>query len=311
MLLALRTSARPTLLPRCVVCARGLCKDASAKDDKWGKQVATKDSAGQIMHDINAGRFEYINDFMNSLTAGPVKLDFAKEGQPMSEKERERDELNEHNLTMIKRSMVIGSLLAFGGCALGWQLTKWYYGIGSMKEFNEVMKERMPKVSGNMEDSAIGRRLKEQSEHSRDAISEDPQLTDWRRTMRAKFNTPEGAAIARQNSILMVRDMTRTAAAGHASTRMCTWRRANRPCPISRQSRVILRRGDDSHTHRCSLCVAGGGARTGAEGAQIAGSGRQWKCRGSDCRRSYRRRRPADVDRTDSHQGRGRTLDAL
>jgi hypothetical protein len=47
-------------------------------------------------------------------------------------------------------------------------------------------------VSGDMEDSAVGRRLKQQSAASRDAISEDPELTAWRRSMRDK--------VAAQNS---------------------------------------------------------------------------------------------------------------
>ena len=47
-------------------------------------------------------------------------------------------------------------------------------------------------VSGDMEDSAVGRRMKQQAAVSRDAISEDPELTAWRRSMRDK--------VAAQNS---------------------------------------------------------------------------------------------------------------
>ena len=63
--------------------------------------------------------------------------------------------------------------------------------------------ERMPKVSGKLEDGAVGRRIKEAAEVSRDGISENQELTDWRRSLRSKFNTPEGAAVARQNSIML------------------------------------------------------------------------------------------------------------
>jgi len=171
---------------------------------EFGQKHAGDDtSAGQLMHDISKGRFEYIGDFMASLNRGPVKLDFGKEAKPLSEKDRARDELNTRNLQLVQRSLVLGTVAAGVCCWLGWQVTKWNYGVRNMSEFGEVMRERMPKVSGKMEDSAVGRRLQQASEESRDAISESERLTDWRRTIRGKFNTEEGAAIARQNSIML------------------------------------------------------------------------------------------------------------
>ena len=180
----------------------GSPKSKEKATPQFGKAVAADDNApGQLMHDITKGRFDYIGDFMNSLNRGPVKLEYGKDAKPLSEKERRQDEEQEQALRMIQRSMLIGSLMAVGGCALGWQLCKWYYGVKNMQEFNLKMKERMPKVSGSLEDSMLGQRLKETSEKSSEAISESPELTDWRRSLRSKFNSPEGAALARQNSI--------------------------------------------------------------------------------------------------------------
>lgn len=171
---------------------------------KFGKHIAGDDTApAQMMHDISKGRFEYIGDFMSSLNRGPVKLDFGDKEKPISEKQKKIDELNERNLKMIQRSLVIGTALAGLACWLGWQVTKFYYGVKSVSEFADVMRERMPKVSGNIEDGALGRKLKESSEASRDSISENKELTDWRRSLRSKFNTPEGAQIARANSITL------------------------------------------------------------------------------------------------------------
>jgi len=202
-------ASRPQLAPATVHFVRfGSGSASSDKKDpptpQFGKKVVEDDnSQAQLMHDITKGKFEYIGDFAASLNKGPVKLDYGKEAKPLSEKERLQDELNEANLKLIQRSLIIGSLAAAGGCYLGWVVTKWYYGVRNMNEFSDVMKEKMPKVSGSMEDSMIGRKLKEQSEHSRDAISENAELTDWRRSLRGKFNTEEGARIARQNSIAM------------------------------------------------------------------------------------------------------------
>ena len=171
---------------------------------KFGKQIAEDGEApAQLMHDISKGKFNYLGDFVKSMDKGPVKLDFGKEAKPVSEKQKKLDEMNERNLKMIQRSLVLGSLLAGVSCALGWQFTKWYYGVKNIAEFTEVMNERMPKVSGKLEDSAVGRQLQALSEESRDAIAESERITEWRRGIRAKFNTPEGAAVARQNSMVM------------------------------------------------------------------------------------------------------------
>ena len=182
----------------------GKVTDGGKEGPQFGHSHAGDDTASsQLMHDIGKGRFQYLGDFTASLNKGPVKLDFGKEAKPRSEKEKEQDELNERNLQLIQRSLLIGSALAAGGCILGWQLTKWFYGVKNVGEFGEVMREKLPKVSGSMEDSAVGRRLKESSEHSREAISESAELTDWRRSLRNKFNTEEGARIARQNSLVL------------------------------------------------------------------------------------------------------------
>ena len=149
------------------------------------------------MHDAGKGRYAFLGDFVASMNKGPVKLDFAKENKPISDKQKEIDELNERNLKLIQRSLYMGSALAAIACMLGWQFAKWYYGVNNIKEFGESMSERMPKVSGKLEDSALGRKLQETSIASRDAISEDAHLTDWRRSLRGKFNTAEGAALAR------------------------------------------------------------------------------------------------------------------
>jgi len=189
--------------------ARPLVRFLSKKKEppatpQFGKQHAGDASAmGQLTHEIGKGRFEYLGDFVASMNKGPVKVEFGNKVAPVSEKQKKIDELNERNLKMIQRSLVLGSALAAVACFVGWQVTKWYYGVKSIHEFAEVMSDRMPKVSGKLEDSALGRKLQETSEHSRDTISENPELTDWRRSLRGKFNTPEGAAIARKNSILM------------------------------------------------------------------------------------------------------------
>ena len=150
------------------------------------------------MHDIGKGRWAFVGDFVASMNKGPVKVDFGKDAKPLTEKQKAIDDLNERNLKLIQRSLVIGSGLALGACVIGWQVTKWVYGVKNVNEFADVMRSRMPKVSGSLEDSALGRKLKESSEKSRDAISENAELTDWRRSLRGKFNSEEGAALARQ-----------------------------------------------------------------------------------------------------------------
>ena len=139
---------------------------------------ATQFAPAQTMHDIGKGRWAFVGDFVASMNKGPVKLDFGKDAKPVSEKQKRMDELNERNLKLIQRSLVLGSALAAVACIVGWQVTKWIYGVKNVNEFGDVMRERMPKVSGNLEDSALGRRLKETSEGSREAISENAELTD-------------------------------------------------------------------------------------------------------------------------------------
>ena len=155
------------------------------------------------MHDATKGKYEYIGDFAASLNRGPVKVEFGSKAKPITEKQRKIDEMNERNLTLIQRSMVVGTALVAISGVVGWKLTKWYYGVKDVHEFADVMHERMPKVSGKLEDSALGRKLQAASEKSRDTISENAELTDWRRSLRGKFNSPEGAKLARENSLVL------------------------------------------------------------------------------------------------------------
>jgi len=185
--------------------AAARCKSTTIdpKPPVFGKQVGGEsDSHTQHLHDIQAGRYQYIADFMKSMDKGPVKLGFGKEKAP-SAKEIEQMEAQEKALKMMQRSMVIGTLLAAGGTYLIWYLSKRALGVNDVTGFNEAMKNKLPKVSGEMEDSAIGRRMKAQSAEARDAVSENAELTDWRRSLRGKFNSEEGAKLARANSILL------------------------------------------------------------------------------------------------------------
>ena len=43
---------------------------------EFGTNVAAEDSAAQLMHDAQRGKFQYVNDFAQSLNTGPVKLSF-------------------------------------------------------------------------------------------------------------------------------------------------------------------------------------------------------------------------------------------
>lgn len=182
-----------------------LAQTAKEEAPQFGKKKGGSDDApAQLMHEVGAGRYEYIGDFMKSMNKGPVKLDFSKDAKPLTEKQKRMDQVNENNLQMIKKSLIFGSALAGVACFLGWQVTKWYYGVKNVTEFSAVMKERMPKVSGKLEDSAVGRKLKEKAETDlRDGISESEELAAWRRSLRGKFNSPEGAAVARQNSLML------------------------------------------------------------------------------------------------------------
>ena len=61
------------------------------------------------------------------MNKGPVKVDFGKEAKPISEKQKAIDELNERNLKLIQRSLVLGTVIAGAGCYAGWLITKWIY----------------------------------------------------------------------------------------------------------------------------------------------------------------------------------------
>ena len=201
------------------------------------------------MHDIGKGRWAFVGDFVASMNKGPVKLDFGKDAKPVSEKQKRMDELNERNLKLIQRSLVLGSALAAVACIVGWQVTKWIYGVKNVNEFGDVMRERMPKVSGKLEDSALGRRLKESSEVSRDKISENSELTDWRRSLRGKFNTEEGARVARMNSVALAerRQMekiarkSRSSGVSSVSPFGVTFPTRTSPGPTSAPMRIIPR----------------------------------------------------------------------
>ncbi|EOD38046.1 hypothetical protein EMIHUDRAFT_448964 [Emiliania huxleyi CCMP1516] len=177
-------------------------KKDNYSDARYGlKHGGSEESHAQQMNAMGSGRYAYLNDFYKDLNKGPVKLDFAE--KPMSEKERQAEEARAESAAMMSRAMVGGGVLVlafFGTC---WQLTKWYFGIKSVWEFNEVMQKVFPKVSNDAKDSMVGRQLSELSEASRDAIADNESLAAWRRQVRQEFNTPEGAALARKNSIMM------------------------------------------------------------------------------------------------------------
>jgi hypothetical protein len=164
---------------------------------EFGTNVAAEDSAAQLMHDAQRGKFQYVSDFASSLNTGPVKLSF-KDAPKTQE-----DEAQERALSMIQRSVLVGSLAVLASGVIGWQITKWYMGVNNAKEFSERMNEKMPKVSAEVNTSILGQKLHGVNQESRDKISEDPELTAWRRSLRDKFNNAEGAEIARKNSIHM------------------------------------------------------------------------------------------------------------
>jgi hypothetical protein len=43
---------------------------------EFGSKVASEDSAAQLMHDAQRGKFAYVKDFAASMNTGPVKLSF-------------------------------------------------------------------------------------------------------------------------------------------------------------------------------------------------------------------------------------------
>eukprot|EP00966_Prymnesium_polylepis_P148100 3421342-Prymnesium_polylepis.1 len=174
MSLVLRTLRR---VPRAPVVARSKSTAAPSSHGsaKFGKSVASDESAAQSMNDIGRGRYEYIGDFVKSMNKGPVKLEFGERAP--SAKDLEKIEAQEKALQMMKRSMMYGAFAAFAFVYGGWLLSKRALGVTDAKGFSEAMNKKMPKVSGEMEDSVLGRQLKAKSAQSRDAISEDPELT--------------------------------------------------------------------------------------------------------------------------------------
>ena len=192
---------------------------------KFGRDIAGEDSAAQGLHAMGAGRYEYIADFWRSLNRGPVKLEFGDKAPSLEELERAA--VQERAMRHIQRSLMVGTFAAFAGCGLGWWITKKALGVKDIGEFGEAMGERLPKVSGSVEDSAVGRSLQATSETSRDSISESELLTTWRRSMRGKFNTEEGAEIARKNSMILAEN--RAAERAERAARKASAEKASAP----------------------------------------------------------------------------------
>lgn len=169
---------------------------------QYGRSVAGSDeSLANNLHQMSRGKFEYLNDFIKSLNRGPVKLGVgAKSNAPLSEKERAREAAQAQAVALMSRAMMLGTAACFGGGLVGWWLLKLYLGVASVGEFGEYLKEKLPKVKDT---PGISDTLKQANETSRDAISESDTLASLRRSVRTKFNTEEGARVARQNSVEM------------------------------------------------------------------------------------------------------------
>tara|TARA_B100000524_G_scaffold59228_1_gene27502 strand:- start:543 stop:1673 length:1131 start_codon:yes stop_codon:yes gene_type:complete len=171
-------------------------------DVQYGKKVANDEhAASQGLHAMGAGRYQYVADFWKSLNRGKVRLDIGE--KPLSEEEQEQQRVQDQAFGVIKNSMIYGTLMVAVGGAIGWMVTKRVLGVQSIGEFGEHMSERLPKVSGKLEDSALGRQLQEESDYYKEAISGSERLTTWRRSMRSKFNSEEGAELARKNSMML------------------------------------------------------------------------------------------------------------
>jgi len=135
---------------------------------EFGTNVAAEDSAAQLMHDAQRGKFQYVNDFAQSLNTGPVKLSF-KDAPKTQEDEAQVPALHrrawcvvrgawcaahgawcvvrdvwctsyqpshpvqERALSMIQRSVLMGSLAVLASGVIGWQITKWYMGVKNTK----------------------------------------------------------------------------------------------------------------------------------------------------------------------------------
>ena len=50
--------------------------EAIKQAPQFGTNVASEESAAQLMHDAQRGKFKYVSDFASSLNTGPVKLSF-------------------------------------------------------------------------------------------------------------------------------------------------------------------------------------------------------------------------------------------
>ena len=50
--------------------------EAIKQAPQFGTNVASEESAAQLMHDAQRGKFQYVSDFASSLNTGPVKLSF-------------------------------------------------------------------------------------------------------------------------------------------------------------------------------------------------------------------------------------------
>jgi hypothetical protein len=190
-----RVPRRLPAAPSRLVCTpRALATGVSKKEDtskftdaEFGQKVAADDSAAQLMHDASKGKYAYINDFAASLNKGPVKLSF-KDAPKTAQ-----DEAQEKALSMIQRSMLVGSLACVMSFVIGWQIVKRWMGVANARvcpagptnperrpphstvcaarawmcshsrtaaqEFSERMNEKMPKVAADVDSSMLGRRM--------------------------------------------------------------------------------------------------------------------------------------------------------
>ena len=138
--------------------------EAIKQAPQFGTNVASEESAAQLMHDAQRGKFKYVSDFASSLNTGPVKLSF-KDAPKTQEDEAQvpalhrvvhgawcmvhgarcvvhgvgctshqpNRPLQERALSMIQRSVLMGSLAVLASGVIGWQITKWYMGVKNAK----------------------------------------------------------------------------------------------------------------------------------------------------------------------------------
>lgn len=170
----------------------------------FGKRVASDNSPAQGLSDIGRGRFEYVGDFLTSIMAKPTKLEIGVQRCTLSEKELAQEAAHAAAMTGIQRALLLGSLASFAGCALGWWAAKKLTGTTDIREFSDHMRHRIPQVMANTTNTSVIDSLRAWSERSHELTSQSTLLATWRRTMRAKFNTPEGAELARRNSVEML-----------------------------------------------------------------------------------------------------------